>query len=118
VTGNAPGGFSSSIVLTVAPSTGWFDVNYLAPGALYGDPTYDGDRSPGGTLNYAPGALSCVKTSCRRLCLRFSFNNGRLRGGAGSFAARRLDRGGNEAVKSGDDRCAVSIRRARGAAGG
>jgi hypothetical protein len=53
VVGNAPGGFSSSVVLTVDPSVGWSDVNYLAPGALYGDPTHDGDRSAGGTLNYA-----------------------------------------------------------------
>lgn len=53
VSGNAPGGFDSQIVLTVDPAIGWSDVNYLAPGALYGDPTYDGDRSPGGTLNYA-----------------------------------------------------------------
>jgi hypothetical protein len=53
VTGNAPGGFDSSIGFTVDPSVNWHDVNCLAPGALYGDPTYDGDRSPGGTLNYA-----------------------------------------------------------------
>ncbi len=51
VTGNAAGGFSSSIVFTVDPAVAWRDVNYLAPGLLYGDPTYDGDRSPGGTLN-------------------------------------------------------------------
>ena len=53
VQGNDPGGFNSSVVLEVDPSVGWSDVNYLAPGALYGDPTYDGERSPGGTLNYA-----------------------------------------------------------------
>jgi hypothetical protein len=53
VTGEAPGGFDSSVVFTVDPSVGWNDVNCLAPGALYGDPTYDGERSPGGTLNHA-----------------------------------------------------------------
>jgi hypothetical protein len=53
VRGNAPGGFDSSVVLTADPSVGWTDVNFLAPGVLYGDPTYNGDRSPGGTLNYA-----------------------------------------------------------------
>jgi hypothetical protein len=53
VVGNAPGGFASSIVLTVDPSVRWSEVNFLAPGLLYGDPTYDGERSPGGTLNYA-----------------------------------------------------------------
>jgi len=52
VLGNAPGGFNSSIVLTVDSSVNWSDVNCLSPGALYGDPTYNGDRSPGGTLNY------------------------------------------------------------------
>ncbi|MGA2556621.1 MAG: hypothetical protein ABSG04_10165 [Verrucomicrobiota bacterium] len=53
VAGSAPGGFSSSIVLTADRSVEWTNVNCLAPGALYGDPAYDGDRSPGGTLNYA-----------------------------------------------------------------
>ena len=53
VEGNAPGGFASSVFFAVDPSVGWSDINYLAPGALYGDPTYDGDRSPGGTLNYS-----------------------------------------------------------------
>jgi len=52
VAGNAQGGFNSSVVLTVDNSVGWIDVNYLAPGALYGDPTFDGERSPGGKLNY------------------------------------------------------------------
>ena len=36
VSGNAPGGFNSSVVFTVDPSVGWSDVAYLAPGALYG----------------------------------------------------------------------------------
>ncbi|ACB76491.1 hypothetical protein [Opitutus terrae] len=53
VNGNAPGGFGSSVELTVDPSVDWGDVSCLAPGALYGDPTYDGERSPGGTLNHA-----------------------------------------------------------------
>lgn len=53
VVGNAPGGFNSSVVFTVDSTVGWSDVNCLAPGALYGDPSYNGDRSPGGTLNYA-----------------------------------------------------------------
>ncbi len=53
VIGNSPGGFDSAITFEAPPSIGWSDVSYMAPGALYGDPTYDGDRSPGGTLNYA-----------------------------------------------------------------
>jgi hypothetical protein len=52
VVGNAPAGFNSSVVFTVDSSIHWSDVNCLAPGALYGDPSYNGDRSPGGTLNY------------------------------------------------------------------
>jgi hypothetical protein len=53
VSGSAPGGFESSVVFTVDPSVNWSDVSCFAPGALYGDPTFDGDRSPGGTLNHA-----------------------------------------------------------------
>ena len=53
IVGSAPGGFDSSVTFTIDPSIGWQDVQYLAPGALYGDPTYDGERSPGGTLNWA-----------------------------------------------------------------
>jgi hypothetical protein len=52
VEGNVSGGFNSSIVLIVDSSVNWSDVNCLAPGALYGDPSYNGDRSIGGTLNY------------------------------------------------------------------
>jgi hypothetical protein len=52
IQGDAPGGFNSSIVFRVDSTVVWKDVNCLAPGALYGDPTFDGDRSPGGTLNY------------------------------------------------------------------
>jgi hypothetical protein len=46
-------GFYSAIRLSTAPAVAWTDVDYFAPGLLYGDPSYDGDRSPGGTLNYA-----------------------------------------------------------------
>ena len=53
VIGNSPGGFDSAMSFQLSPSVGWSDINYMAPGALYGDPTYNGDRSPGGTLNYA-----------------------------------------------------------------
>ena len=57
VQGSAPGGFSSTIEFTV-PKLGWEDASYLAPGVLYADPTYDGERSPGGTLLYAAHHLS------------------------------------------------------------
>lgn len=52
VKGKEAGGFFSSIEFTLDPSVAWTDVNFMIPGAIYGDPTYDGDRSPGGTLNY------------------------------------------------------------------
>jgi hypothetical protein len=76
VVGNAPGGFDSSIVLTVDPSVGWSDVNYLAPGALYGDPTYDGDRSPGGTLNYTARRFIMREDILPAPLFALSFNNG------------------------------------------
>ena len=76
VMGNAPGGFSSSVVLTVDPSVGWPDVNFMAPGALYGDPTYDGDRSPGGTLNYAARLFLMREDILPAPLFALSFNNG------------------------------------------
>ncbi|AXC10122.1 hypothetical protein ACPOL_0761 [Acidisarcina polymorpha] len=53
VHGTAPGGFDSAVLFDIQRSTTWDDVNYLAPGVLYADPTYDGVHSPGGTLNFA-----------------------------------------------------------------
>jgi hypothetical protein len=76
VTGNAPGGFDSSVVFTVDPSVGWSDVNYLAPGALYGDPAYDGERSPGGTLNYAARRFVMREDVLSAPLFALSFNNG------------------------------------------
>jgi len=54
---NAPGGFSSTVAFNLDASVGWNDVKFLAPGVLYGDPTNDGKRSPGGTLNFAAHRL-------------------------------------------------------------
>lgn len=52
IKGSAPGGFNSSVVFTFDPSAQWQDANFMFPGGIYGDPTYDGERSPGGTLNF------------------------------------------------------------------
>jgi len=52
VTGHAAGGFGSSLGFEIAGPTSWSDIECLAPGALYGDPTFDGERSAGGTLNF------------------------------------------------------------------
>jgi hypothetical protein len=76
VTGKAPGGFCSYVMLTVDPSVGWSDVNYLAPGLLYGDPTYDGDRSPGGTLNYKARRFLMREDILSAPLFALSFNNG------------------------------------------
>jgi hypothetical protein len=76
VAGNAPGGFYSSILLTVDPSVGWSDINYMAPGALYGDPTYDGDRAPGGRLNHAARRLEMREDILPAPLFGLSFTNG------------------------------------------
>ena len=76
VVGNAPGGFNSSFALTVDPSVRWSDVNCLAPGALYGDPTYNGDRSPGGTLNYAARRFLMREDILPAPLFALSFSNG------------------------------------------
>ncbi len=76
VEGNAPGGFSSSVVLAVDPAVGWSEINCLAPGALYGDPAYDGDRSPGGTLNYSARRFLMREDILPAPLFALSFNNG------------------------------------------
>jgi hypothetical protein len=76
VTGNAPGGFNSSIVFMVDSSIHWNDLNCLAPGALYGDPIHDGDRSPGGTLNYAAHQFIMREDILPAPMFVFSFKNG------------------------------------------
>jgi hypothetical protein len=76
VTGNAPGGFDSSVVFAVAPSVQWTNVNCLAPGALYGDPTYDGPRSPGGTMNYEAGRFFMREDILPAPLFALSFSNG------------------------------------------
>lgn len=76
VTGNAPGGFGSSVELNVDPALAWPDVKYMAPGALYGDPTHDGDRSPGGTLNHAAKRFVFREDILSAPLFALSFENG------------------------------------------
>jgi len=76
VVGSAPGGFNSSITLAVDSSISWPDVNCLTPGALYGDPTNDGDRSPGGTLNYAARRFIMREDMLPAPMFALSFSNG------------------------------------------
>lgn len=76
VEGSAPGGFQTSVVLSVDPSVGWFDVNCMAPGALYGDPSHDGERSPGGTLNHAARRFLMREDIISAPLFALSFANG------------------------------------------
>jgi hypothetical protein len=76
VIGNAPGGFSSSVAFSIDPAVSWCEVNYLAPGALYGDSTYNGDRSPGGTLNYAARRFVMREDLLPAPLFALSFSNG------------------------------------------
>jgi len=76
VTGSAEGGFTSSVMLTVDPSVAWSDVNCLAPGLLYGDPTYDGARSPGGTQNHAARRFLMREDILSAPLFALSFKNG------------------------------------------
>ena len=76
VTGSAPGGFCSSVMLAVDPAVSWPDVNYMAPATLYGDPTYDGDRSPGGKLNHDARRLNMREDVLPAPLFALSFNNG------------------------------------------
>ncbi len=76
VAGKAPGGFNSSVTLTVDPSVCWSDVNCFAPGALYGDPAYNGDRSPGGVLNYKARRFLLREDMMSAPLFSLSFNNG------------------------------------------
>jgi hypothetical protein len=76
VAGSAPGGFYSSVVFAVDPAVGWPDVSYLAPGALYGDPTYDGERSAGGTQNYAARRFHMREDILPAPLFALSFGNG------------------------------------------
>ena len=76
VKGNAPGGFYSAIDFRVDPPVSWTDINFMVPGAIYADPTYDGDRSPGGTLNYAARHLWMREDILAAPLFAMSFKNG------------------------------------------
>ena len=71
-----PGGFSSNVAFQIDRSIGWNDVRFLAPAILYGDPTYDGERSPGGTLNFAAHRLMLREDFLPAPMFAVSFANG------------------------------------------
>ena len=76
VRGNAPGGFNSAITLSLDRAVPWTDVSYMAPGVLYGDPTHDGERSPGGTLNNAAHRYQLREDFLPAPLFALSFHNG------------------------------------------
>jgi hypothetical protein len=76
VKGNAPGGFYSAIDLSMDRAVSWSNINFMVPGAIYGDPTYDGDRSPGGTLNYTARHFEMREDILAAPLFALSFSNG------------------------------------------
>jgi hypothetical protein len=69
-------GFYSAVRLLTRPTIKWEDANYLAPGLLYGDPTYDGETSPGGTLNYQAKRFSIREDLLSAPLFTLSFHDG------------------------------------------
>ena len=70
-------GFYSAIRLSTAPAISWSDADYFAPGLLYGDPTYDGDTSPGGELNYRAKRFSLREDLLSAPLFALNFRDGR-----------------------------------------
>jgi hypothetical protein len=69
-------GFYSAIKLATGPTVGWPDLDYMAPGVIYGDPTYDGDTSIGGVFNYRLKRLSIREDSLNAPLFALSFRDG------------------------------------------
>jgi hypothetical protein len=69
-------GFFSAIKFSTNPKIKWEDLNYFAPDVLYGDPTYDGDTSPGGTLPYKAKCFSIREDAMSAPLFGLSFKNG------------------------------------------
>ena len=69
-------GFYSGIKLVTAPTIGWPDLDYMAPGVIYGDPTYDGDTSIGGVFNYRLKRLSIREDTLNAPMFALSFRDG------------------------------------------
>ncbi|NLT52413.1 MAG: hypothetical protein GXX85_16035 [Ignavibacteria bacterium] len=76
VKGNSSDGFNSSISFAIDKSVKWEDIQCMLPGALYGDPTYNGDRSPGGTMNYAAKRIIFREDMLAAPLLALSLPNG------------------------------------------
>jgi len=70
-------GFYSAIRLSTTPAVTWSDADYFAPGLLYGDPTYDGDSSPGGEWNYRAKRFSLREDLLSAPLFALNFRDGR-----------------------------------------
>jgi hypothetical protein len=69
-------GFLSAIRFSTEPTVKWEDMTYFAPDVLYGDPTYDGETSPGGTLAYKSKCFSIREDYISAPLFGLSFKNG------------------------------------------
>jgi len=69
-------GFYSAIKLSTSPAVKWEDADYFAPDVLYGDPTYDGETSPGGTLAYKAKCFSIREDAISAPLFGLSFKDG------------------------------------------
>ena len=70
-------GFYSAIRFSTTPAVSWSDADYFAPGLLYGDPTYDGDSSPGGEWNYRARRFSLREDLLSAPLFALNFRDGR-----------------------------------------
>ena len=69
-------GFYSAIKLSTPPQVKWNDAAYFAPDVLYGDPAFDGETSPGGTLAYDAKCFSIREDAVSAPLFGLSFKNG------------------------------------------
>jgi hypothetical protein len=76
ITGTAPGGFYSSVSLTIDTSVKWADIDFMAPGAIYGDPTYNGERAVGGVRNHEARNFQMREDVLSAPLFALSFKNG------------------------------------------
>jgi len=76
VRGDAPGGFFSAVLLSTRPDVTWPDVDFFSPGVIYADPRHNGERSPGGTLNYKARRLTIREDRSSAPLFAVSFRDG------------------------------------------
>jgi hypothetical protein len=76
VLGSAEGGFSSSVMFVTSPGNQWGGIKFFAPGVIYGDPSHDGARAPGGLMNEAMKRFAFREDFLEAPLLAMSFQNG------------------------------------------